>query len=53
LSEISDYFIPQAEEMVDRMVFPAFKGLTEIAPAKYKNDAALLGAAEWAKIQQG
>ncbi|MDR2884047.1 MAG: ROK family protein [Deferribacteraceae bacterium] len=50
LSEISDYFIPQAREMVDQMVFPAFRGLTDIAAAKHRNDAALLGAAEWAKI---
>lgn len=52
LSEISDYFIPQAREMVESMVFPAFRGLTDIAPAKFRNDAALLGAAEWARSQE-
>ncbi len=50
LSELSDAFFPRMMELLEMLVFPAFRGKTDIGIATLKNDAALLGCAEWAKL---
>jgi glucokinase len=45
LSELTDLYFERMLSLTSDMIFPAFRGQTEIAPATLKNDAALLGGA--------
>ncbi|MDR0453674.1 MAG: ROK family protein [Deferribacteraceae bacterium] len=52
LSEMKEVFISRAKELAKDFVYPAYRGYTDIGAARLKNDAALLGCAEWWRINK-